>query len=73
MDRVCIGDTELEVNPIGDKRRSRKPDVMILQPEHLTLLEQVNYSSVRLGMPAPALVVEVVSRGSDTSDNYKRD
>jgi Uma2 family endonuclease len=72
-DLVRNGDTELEVNPVGDQRVSRKPDVVVLRPEHLALMDEARYSAVRLGMPAPLFVAEMVSRGGEGSENYQRD
>ncbi len=66
-------DTELEVHPVGDRWMNRKPDVMVLQPEHRELFKAGRYSAVRFGMPAPAFVAELVSPGSESSTNYKRD
>ncbi len=66
-------DTELEVHPVGDRWMNRKPDVMVLQPEHRELFKAGRYSAVRFGMPAPAFVAELVSLGSESSTNYKRD
>lgn len=73
MDLVRRNDTELEVKPVGDKRLSRKPDVMVLRPEHIPLMDAANYSAIRIGMPPPVFVAEMVSAGSESSDNYKRD
>lgn len=72
-DLIRNGDTELEVDPVGDQRLSRKPDVMVLRPEHLALMDEAKYSAVRLGMPAPMFVAEMVSRGGQGSENYQRD
>lgn len=66
-------DTELQVHPVGDKRLNRKPDVMVLQPEHRELFKKNRYSAIKFGMPAPAFVAEVVSPGSKSSENYRRD
>jgi len=66
-------DTELEVHPVGDRWMNRKPDVMVLQPEHRELFKAGKYSAVRFGMPAPAFVAELVSPGGESSTNYKRD
>lgn len=73
MDLVRNSDTELEVHPVGDQRASRKPDVMVLRPEHVALIDETNYSAIRLGMPAPVFVAEMVSTGGEDSKNYKRD
>ncbi len=72
-DLVRNGDTELEVNPVGDKRVNRKPDVMVLRSEHIALIDKTNYSAVRLDMPPPLFVAEMVSPGGESSDNYRRD
>lgn len=66
-------DTELQVHPVGDRRLNRKPDVMVLRPEHRELFKQTKYSAVKFGMPAPVFVAELVSPGNESSDNYKRD
>jgi Uma2 family endonuclease len=73
IDRVRHNGTELEVPPLGDKCLSRKPDVMVLRPEHIALMDEARYSAVRLGMPAPVFVAEMVSPGGESSDNYQRD
>jgi Uma2 family endonuclease len=72
-DLVRRNETELEVPPLGDKRLSRKPDVMVLRAEHIALMDEARYSAVRLGMPAPVFVAEMVSPGGESSDNYQRD
>ncbi|MEL6554304.1 MAG: Uma2 family endonuclease [Cyanobacteria bacterium J06621_11] len=66
-------DTEIQVHPVGDGRMNRKPDVMVLRPEHRILFKKSRYSAIKLGMPAPIFVAELVSPGSESSDNYKRD
>ncbi|MEL7225860.1 MAG: Uma2 family endonuclease [Cyanobacteria bacterium P01_D01_bin.36] len=70
---VRTASTELQVNPIGDGWVNRKPDVVVLRPEHMTLMADLKKSSVLLGMPPPAFVAEVVSPGGERSDNYRRD
>ena len=67
--RIRRGDRSLQVNPIGDKWVNRKPDVMVLQPEHLELGQK----AIFFGMAPPAFVAEVVSPGGENSVNYKRD
>ena len=32
-----IGVLELEVNPVGDDKRDRRPDLAILEPAHLSI------------------------------------
>ncbi len=66
-------DTEIQVNPVGDKWLNRKPDVMVLRPEHRALFKQSKYSAIQFGMPAPIFVAEIVSPGGLSSSNYKRD
>ena len=72
-DLVRKNDTDLEVKPVGDKCLNRKPDVMVLRPEHIALLDATNYSAIRIGMPPPVFVAEMVSPGNENSSNYKRD
>ena len=72
-DLVRKNDTDLEVKPVGDRCLNRRPDVMVLRPEHIALLDETNYSAIRIGMPPPVFVAETVSSGNESSDNYKRD
>lgn len=58
---------------MGDGRVNRVPDVVVLRPEHIEILLETKKSTLLLGMPAPAFVAEVVSPGSENSDNYRRD
>ena len=64
--------TEIQVRPVGDNRVNRKPDVVVLRPAHIDLMAQVKKSTVLIDMPAPAFVAEVVSPGTESSDNYQR-
>jgi Uma2 family endonuclease len=52
---------------------ARNPDLMILTEELDRLLSQKSQSFITLEMPAPALVIEVVSPGEPGSQNYERD
>lgn len=63
------GNKSIQVNPVGDKWVNRKPDVLILGPEH----RQDGLRSVYLGQSPPPFVAEVVSPGGESSDNYLRD
>ena len=63
----------LEVEPIGDDRKNRYPDLIVLQPKHISLMAQLGYAAIPFGMPAPQMIAEVVSPDSETSDNYRRD
>ena len=65
--------TELQVHPVGDDCVNRKPDIIVLRPEHLDLMAELKKSAVLLGMPPPLFVAEVVSQGSDRTANYRRD
>ena len=56
--RVRLHGLELEVR---GEPKNRYPDLTVIQPEHVQLLAQRN--TIRLTMPPPALVVEVVSPG----------
>ncbi len=57
-DRVRGHGLELEVR---GEPKNRYPDLTVIQPEHIQLLAKRN--TIRLTMPPPALVVEVVSPG----------
>lgn len=63
----------LEVEPYGDNRKNRYPDLIVLQPEHIPLMATLGHGAIPLGMPAPQMIAEVVSPGGETSDNYRRD
>ncbi|MEM8504759.1 MAG: Uma2 family endonuclease [Cyanobacteria bacterium P01_D01_bin.1] len=65
--------SEIQVDPVGDSCVNRKPDLMVLRSEHIELMAATKKSTVLFGMPAPAFVAEVVSPGSEDSDNYRRD
>jgi Uma2 family endonuclease len=58
IDRVRGHGLELEVR---GEPKNRYPDLTVIQPEHIQLLAKRN--TIRLSMPPPALVVEVVSPG----------
>ncbi|MEL7331100.1 MAG: Uma2 family endonuclease [Cyanobacteria bacterium J06560_2] len=68
-DRVRNGNKELQVRPIGDKWVNRIPDLMVMQTEHLEIARK----SILIDMVPPLLVAEVVSPGSESSINFKRD
>ncbi len=57
-DRVRGHGLELEVR---GEPKNRYPDLTIIRPEHIQLLTSRN--TIRLSMPSPLLVVEVVSPG----------
>ena len=68
--RKLIRPGKVEVEVIG-KPRSRFPDLTVLDDVHLTLLKK--RATITRKMPPPRLVVEVVSPGKESEDNYKRD
>jgi Uma2 family endonuclease len=70
---VKIGVLELEVQPVGDGRRNRRPDFSILTPEHLAVESIQNRTALFWGSPPPRFVAEVVSPGNAESENYQRD
>ena len=59
-----------EVEVVG-KPKNRFPDLTVLSEVHLSLLEK--RLTITRKMPPPRLVVEVVSPGTESKDNYKRD
>jgi Uma2 family endonuclease len=63
------GTKEIQVNPVGDKQVNRKPDLLVLHPEH----REVAKSAILFGMKPPLFVAETVSSGGENSSNYKRD
>ena len=69
MRLIRNGNKDIQVTPVGDQWVNRKPDVIVMQPEHLQLAKQ----AIKQGAPVPRFVAEVVSPGGETSDNYLRD
>ena len=59
-----------EVEVIG-KPKNRFPDLTVLSEVHLSIIEA--RLTISLKMPPPRLLVEVVSPGNESKDNYKRD
>ena len=70
---VKSSSTELQVQPVGDRRVNREPDLLVLRPEHLELMAEIKKNAILFGMPAPLFVAEVVSPGNESSANYRRD
>lgn len=70
---VKSSSTELQVHPIGDNRVNRESALIVLRPEHLSLMAELKKNTILFGMPAPLFVAEVVSIGSESSTNYRRD
>jgi Uma2 family endonuclease len=68
--RKLIRPGRAEVEVIG-RPRTRFPDLTVLDQVHLPLVEK--RLTITRKMPPPRLVVEVVSPGAESQDNYKRD
>lgn len=52
---------------------ARAPDLMIHSEDSVLAIEGQSESCLRLNDPNPLLVVEIVSPGPESSDNYQRD
>ena len=59
--RARVRNHGLEIEVIGEPK-NRYPDFTVIREEHVELLE--NRNTIRLTMPPPLLVIEVVSPGS---------
>ncbi|MEM8503902.1 MAG: Uma2 family endonuclease [Cyanobacteria bacterium P01_D01_bin.1] len=70
---VKSSSTEIQVHPVGDSRVNRKPDLIVLQSEHLVRMAELKKNVVLFGAPPPLLVAEIVSPGSERAENYRRD
>ena len=66
---VRNGNKEIQVPPVGDKCINRKPDVVVMRPEHLETAMQ----AIKQDQPPPQFIAEIVSPGPESSDNYQRD
>ncbi|BAS55355.1 hypothetical protein NIES2135_53600 [Leptolyngbya boryana NIES-2135] len=69
-DLLAIG-TQIAIT--SRKVTAREPDFVVLTEECAIALEGARSDIIMPEMPAPALVVEVVSPGNPGSDNYDRD
>ena len=69
---IRVHTCEIEV-PILKPREpaNRYPDLVILRAEHLDLMGR--RLTIKLDMPPPTLIVEVVSPGTESTENYQRD
>ena len=68
IDNVCHKDTEIEVRKKSastKKPSTRKPDVMVLGDALVEALESMPKGVIPKSMPAPLLVIEVVSPGEE--------
>ena len=61
---------KIEVEVPG-RPRTRIPDFLLLEEVHLALLNR--RATITRDMPPPQLIMEVVSPGDESSENYKRD
>ncbi|GAP96449.1 Uma2 family endonuclease [Leptolyngbya sp. NIES-2104] len=73
-DLLTIG-AQIEVT--SRKVTARQPDLVVLSQECANALdalpEEADSDVIRAGMPTPSLVIEIVSPGKASSDNYQRD
>ena len=69
---IRVHTCEIEV-PVLKPREpaNRYPDLVILRAEHLDLMGR--RLTIKLDMPPPMLIVEVVSPGTENTENYQRD
>lgn len=73
IQHVAIKDTEIEVS--GNRATCRLPDLLVHSEESYAALAGAKQSVLRHGMPAPSLIIEVVSPGKTNRDRdyrYKR-
>jgi Uma2 family endonuclease len=73
---IAIGVSFRLIRPICEvevpgRPQSRIPDLTVTDEVHVTLLKK--RSTITRRMPPPRLVIEVVSPGSENSENYIRD
>jgi Uma2 family endonuclease len=67
---ICRG-TEIEVE--STLVTCREPDLIVLTEDTRSAMQRDKRSIITKAMPAPSLVVEVVSPGGDSTKNYQRD
>jgi len=75
FDLIRTHASTVQVTPLpGINKENRFPDLMVLTPDLDRLLEKEKSSAIRLDMPNPALIAEVVSPyKNDRDPNYQRD
>lgn len=77
MDLIELGVQDVEVTPHPKMSLNRLPDLLVLMPEHIDLMNEYDVSGITLTdyvMPPPQLVVEVVSPYKNGNDeSYVRD
>lgn len=69
-DLLTIG---VQITVVSFTVSARQPDLVVLSEGCAEALEGVDNGIITAEMPAPALVIEVVSPGDEKSDNYQRD
>ena len=62
---------KIQVN--SSQASARDPDLIVHSEDSATAIEGQSESCLRLHDPNPLLVIEVVSPGPESSDNYQRD
>jgi Uma2 family endonuclease len=67
---LCIG---AEIQVTSRSVTSRFPDLMVTTEDIHSMMQSKPRALITSTMPAPALIVEVVSPGGQGSDNYQRD
>lgn len=65
---IRTGTKEMQVRPVEDRCVNRKPDLLVMKPEH-----RRERQAIKLGAAPPAFVAEMVSPGNESSDSYLRD
>jgi Uma2 family endonuclease len=63
----------VEIEVASRSVTSRCPDLLVLTDAGFNALPRDKRAIMRKDMPPPALVIEVVSPGGESSDNYQRD
>ncbi|MEM9005451.1 MAG: Uma2 family endonuclease [Cyanobacteria bacterium P01_F01_bin.86] len=67
---IKINCLTLEVEPVGDNRVNRRPDLAVIKPEHLEIGTFAKRTALQRGELPPRFVAEVVSPGEA---GYQRD
>jgi Uma2 family endonuclease len=67
---IKINCLTLEVEPVGDNRVNRRPDLAVVTPKHLEIETFVKRTALRIGDLPPQFIAEVVSPGEI---GYERD
>jgi Uma2 family endonuclease len=57
----------------GDHANSRYPDLVVHSPESFTAIDARTQACLYLTDPNPLIAIEIVSPGSESTENYKRD